>query len=50
LAKEIGVDKDKAWDHVEAIYDWVRKKVKYVNGPIKGALAALKDGTGDSRS
>ncbi len=47
LAKEIGVDNKKAWDHVEAIYDWVRKKVKYTNGPIKGALAALKDGTGD---
>ena len=47
LAKEIGVDQEKAWDHVEAIYDWVRKKMKYQNGPIKGALAALKDGTGD---
>ena len=47
LAKEIGVDKDKAWDHVAAIYDWVRNKVKYKNGPLKGALAALKDGTGD---
>jgi hypothetical protein len=47
LAKEIGADKEKAWDHVEAIYDWVRKKVKYQNGPLKGALAALKDGTGD---
>jgi hypothetical protein len=47
LAKEIGVDKEKAWDHVEAIYDWVREKVTYKNGPLKGALAALKDGTGD---
>jgi hypothetical protein len=47
LAKEIGADKEKAWDHVEAIYDWVREKVKYQNGPLKGALAALKDGTGD---
>jgi hypothetical protein len=47
LAKEIGADEKKAWDHVEAIYDWVRKKVKYQNGPLKGALAALKDGTGD---
>ena len=41
------MDQEKAWDHVEAIYDWVRKKVKYQNGPLKGALAALKDGTGD---
>jgi hypothetical protein len=47
LAKEIGVDQEKAWEHVEAIYDWVRKTVKYQNGPIKGALAALKDHTGD---
>ena len=47
LAKEIGADKEKAWDHVEAIYDWVREKVKYQNGDLKGALAALKDGTGD---
>ena len=47
LAKEIGADQEKAWDHVEAIYDWVRGKIKYQNGPLKGALAALKDGTGD---
>ena len=47
LAKEIGADKEKAWEKVEAIYDWVREKVKYENGPLKGALAALKDGTGD---
>ena len=47
LAKEIGVDEKNAWNHVEAIYDWVRKKVVYKNGPRKGALAALKEGTGD---
>ncbi len=47
LAKTIGADKTKAWDKVEAIYDWVRQKVKYQNGPLKGAVAALKDGTGD---
>jgi transglutaminase-like putative cysteine protease len=47
LAKTVGADKEKAWDRVEAIYDWVREKVKYQNGPLKGALAALKDGTGD---
>jgi transglutaminase-like putative cysteine protease len=47
LAKQIGVDKENAWQHVEAIYDWVRDKVKYQNGPIKGALAGLQDGTGD---
>jgi hypothetical protein len=47
-AKQVGVEeKEKAWDKVEAIYDWVRAKIKYENGPIKGAKAALKDGTGD---
>jgi hypothetical protein len=40
--------KDKpAWGQVEAIYDWVRENVQYVNGPLKGALAALKDKDGD---
>jgi hypothetical protein len=47
LAKEIGADKKKAWDKVEAIYDWVREKVQYKNGPLKGAAAALHDGFGD---
>ncbi len=47
LARKLGVDKEKAWDHVEEIYDWVREHVKYQAGPIKGALAALRDGTGD---
>ena len=47
LSKEIGADKEKAWEKVEAYYDWVREKVKYQPGPIKGALAGLKDGTGD---
>ncbi len=47
LAKEIGVDEEKAWNHVEAIYDWVRENVEYKNGPLKGAVAALDDGWGD---
>jgi hypothetical protein len=47
LAHEVGTDKEKAWQRVEAIYDWVRDKVEYKNGPLKGAVAALKDGTGD---
>ena len=47
LAKTIGVDKKKAWEHVEAIYDWVREKVQYKeNCPLRGALAALHDGNG----
>ncbi|HEY2839360.1 MAG TPA: transglutaminase-like domain-containing protein [Pirellulales bacterium] len=47
LAKEITEEKETAWEKVEAIYDWVREHVKYQNGPLKGALAALKDETGD---
>ena len=35
------------WEKVEAIYDRVREKVKYKNGPLKGALQALRDGDGD---
>lgn len=49
LSKEIlegAKDKD-AWGQVEAIYDWVRENVQYTNGPLKGALAALKDKNGD---
>jgi hypothetical protein len=47
LAKEIGVEKEKAWERVEAIYDWVREEVEYKNGPLKGAVKALQDKTGD---
>jgi transglutaminase-like putative cysteine protease len=47
LAKEIVKDKEQAWQQVEAIYDYVREHVEYKEGPLKGALAALKDGTGD---
>ncbi len=48
LAKEVVAGKAAAWDRALAIYDWVRAHVKYEDGPIKGALAALKDGTGDA--
>jgi hypothetical protein len=47
LAKKIGVDKPDAWQHVEAIYDWVWEHVKDKDGPGKGALGALRDGSGD---
>ena len=47
LAKQIAVEDQGAWQRVEAIYDWVRDNIKYKNGPIKGAMAALKDGSGD---
>ncbi len=47
-AKEIVAGKTGAWEQVRAIYDWVLAHVKYEEGPIKGALAALNDGTGDA--
>lgn len=47
LAKQIAGDEPKAWKKVELIYDWVRDHVEYKNGELKGALAALRDGTGD---
>ncbi len=47
LAKEITQGKEGAWETVEAIYDYVREHVKYQEGPLKGALRALQDGTGD---
>jgi len=38
---------DTAWQKVEAIYDDIRARVEYVNGPLKGALKSLQDGNGD---
>jgi hypothetical protein len=46
LAKEVAEDKS-GWEKVEAIYDATRERVEYKNGPLKGALRALNDGTGD---
>lgn len=47
LAAEIVVGKDGAWEKVEAMYDWVREHIEYKDGPLKGAIAALKDKDGD---
>ena len=49
LAKKLFAEKEGAtdWQKVEALYDGMRSRVKYQNGPLKGALAALNDGTGD---
>lgn len=47
LAKEVMATKETAWERVEAVYDWVRDKVEYRNGPFKGAAQALEDGYGD---
>ncbi|TWU34161.1 Transglutaminase-like superfamily protein [Novipirellula aureliae] len=35
------------WQRVEQIYDFVREKVQYVEGPIKNASDALREGKGD---
>ena len=35
------------WSRVEQIYDYVRDKVQYVEGSLKNASDALKDGQGD---
>lgn len=35
------------WGTVERVYDWVREKINYVEGDIKSADEALKDGSGD---
>lgn len=40
-------DHANAWQQVEAIYDFVRDQVEYVEGDIKSASRALKDGRGD---
>lgn len=47
VADEVVDDNLPAWQQVEAAYDWVRENVEYQNGELKGALAALRDGTGD---
>jgi hypothetical protein len=46
-AKEAVEGKQAAWDQAEAIYDYARDKVEYKNGPLKGAVRALRDGYGD---
>jgi hypothetical protein len=46
-AKEVGASQEKAWQRVEALYDWVRQQVKYKTGdPLRGAAGALKEGVG----
>ncbi len=46
LLKQVGADKEKAWEKIEATYDWVRENVQHKKGPPKGALAALRDRSG----
>ena len=46
FAKSLGEGLE-GWAKVEAIYDGVRARVEYRNGPLKGAARALADGWGD---
>jgi transglutaminase-like putative cysteine protease len=48
VSRELAAEEsDNAWQRVEKIYDWVRSNVKYTEGELKNASAALKDGRGD---
>ncbi|MHC4399910.1 MAG: transglutaminase-like domain-containing protein [Planctomycetota bacterium] len=50
LAGQVGVDRQKAWDRVEAIYDWVRETIRFQDDrgrPVKTTLETLRDGAGD---
>ena len=42
-----GDEYESDWARVEAIYDWVRETVQYVEGDIKSASQAMRDGKGD---
>jgi hypothetical protein len=46
LAKEIPAT-NSDWEKVEAIYDLIRTKLEYKEGPNKSVVKALADGTGD---
>ena len=46
-SKSIGNRRQSDGERVEAIYDWVRENVRYEEGDLKGALAALEDRCGD---
>jgi transglutaminase-like putative cysteine protease len=47
-AAEIADKESGAWRKVEAMYDWVRKKIRYeYSDEVKGAYAAMVDGVGD---
>lgn len=46
-AKELVEADASAWDQVEALYDWVRDNVTFQDGRLKGAVATLRDGSGN---
>ena len=46
-AKELTAGKESAWELVQTLYDWVRDNTKFQDGRLKGAVAALRDGSGN---
>ena len=48
VAREIqNTDHATAWDHVEAIYDWVRDNIEYRTGAMRSSREAMRDRWGD---
>ena len=48
IAKQLGAGQTKAWPHVRAIYDWVRKTIQYQkDAPLTGCIEALDKHRGD---
>ncbi len=48
IAKQLGEGQTKAWPHVRAIYDWVRKTIQYQkDAPLTGCMEAIEQGSGD---
>jgi len=48
IARQLGEGQTKAWPHVRAIYDWVRKTIQYKkDSPLTGCLEAIDKGSGD---
>ncbi len=47
LSQELALGTKSDWDLAQRYYDWVREKITYRQGPLKGALKALEDGSGD---
>ena len=48
VAKQLAEGQIKAWPHVKAIYDWVRKTIQYKkDAPLTTCVEAIDKGTGD---
>jgi len=47
LSRELAAGAESDWALVQRYYDWVREHIAYRQGPLKGALKALEDGSGD---